>query len=312
MAIGDHVEEFAGLPVRDYDPTEGIADPAGSAYRISMSWGDTEAGETFLDRLSRFLDDPNAGRLRALVIGAWQGDDSSLSSEPVVEALVAARDVLANLRGLFLGDITYEENEISWIEQSDVTPLFDAYPALEHFRVRGGMNLVIGTVRHANLRSLTVETGGLDAQVVRGIGASDLPALESLELWLGTDGYGRTASVADLAPILKGDRFPALKSLGLRNCEGADELARAVANAPVVSRIERLDLSLGDLGDAGALALAASPYVSGLRSLDIHYHYVSDEALGRLTALGITVDASDRQEPDVSGGEENRYISVSE
>jgi hypothetical protein len=310
MSIEDHASEFAGLPVQDYDPEAGIDDPSGTIYRLSLDW---EAEESITDLLARFLEEPDVGQSRGIVIGAWQGDDSGVGSDTIVEALVAARERLPALRALFLGDITSEENEISWIQQSDVTALFDAYPGLEDFRVRGGSGLVIGRLRHENLRSLVVETGGLDAEVVRGIAASDLPRLEHLELWLGTGNYGRTVTVEDLDPILRGDRFPALRRLGLRNCEGADAIAQVVANTPVLSRLEVLDLSLGDLGDEGALALAASPGVARLKELDIHHHYVSDEAILKLEALGIEVESGDRQEPhDWGDGEMHRYIAASE
>ncbi len=308
MSIEEHAEEFAGQPVREYDPEVGIDDPSGSAYRLSVEYDD---GDTFMVKLAQFLEDPGAREVRGIVIGYWQGDDSSLSSGPIVEALVAARESLPNLRALLLGDIISEENEISWIQQSDVTPLFDAFPELEHFQVRGGMGLGIGTLRHENLRSLVVETGGLDGEVVRGIAASDLPRLEHLELWLGTEGYGGSVTIDDLQPILL-DRFPVLTRLGLRDSEIADEVAKAVASAPVTTRLEVLDLSLGNLSDEGALALAASPAVAGLKTLDIHYHYVSDEALARLNGLGIEVEASERQQPDEYNGEINRYIAVSE
>jgi hypothetical protein len=309
MTIAEHADEFAGLPVLDYDPDEGIGDPSGSIYRLSIDW---EAQEPFTGLLARFLEDPGIGQARGLVIGAWQGDDSGTGSESIVEALVAARELLPELRALFLGDIIGEENEISWIQQSDVTPLFDAFPDLEHFRVRGGTGLVIGTLRHEKLRSLVVETGGLDAAVVRGIVSSDLPRLEHLELWLGSGGYGGNVTVDDLEPILRGDIFPALRRLGLCDAEGADALAQAVAGAPVVSRLEVLDLSMGDLGDEGALALAASPAVAGLKTLDIHHHYASEESIRKLEALGIEVEAGDRQEPDEWDGELHRYIAVSE
>jgi hypothetical protein len=55
---------------------------------------------------------------------------------------------LTNLRAIFLGDITYEENEISWIEQSDVSPLLRAYPALEVSRVRGGNSLEFSKIKN--------------------------------------------------------------------------------------------------------------------------------------------------------------------
>jgi hypothetical protein len=309
MTIAAHASEFAGLPVKDFDPESGIVDPIGTIYRLSV---DFDAEEPFMVLLSRFFEDPNAGQVPGLVIGAWQGDESDLSSESIVEALVAARESLTSLRALFLGDIVSEENEISWIQQSDVTPLFDAYPSLEIFRVRGGSNLVIGTIRHQNLRSLVVETGGLDAEVVRGICSSHLPRLEHLELWLGSDNYGANVTVADLEPILQGELFPSLVRLGICNCEFADEFAKALATAPVLDRLDVLDMSLGNLTDDGALALAENPAVAGLDLLDIHFHYVSDETVRRLEALGIKVNADDRQEPDEYRGEVSRYIAVSE
>lgn len=309
MTIAEHADKFAGRPVQDYDPKIGIVLPEGTTYRLRT---DYDATEPFTDLLARFLEDPAAGRVAGLVIGYWQGDDSSESSAPIVEALVAARGRLVGLRALFLGDIIGEENEISWIEQSDVTPLFDAYPELREFRVRGGTGLVFGRLRHANLRSLIVETGGLGGEVVRAIAASDLPRLEHLELWLGTDDYGGTTTIADLGPILAGDQFPALRRLGLRNCEGTDAIAEALVDAPILGRIEVLDLSMGDLGDEGARALAGIAALRRLRSLDIHHHFVSDEALGELLALGIAVEADDRMEPYDWDDEARRYIAVTE
>jgi hypothetical protein len=308
LSINEHADEFAGLPVRDFDPEAGIEDPEGTIYRLAV---DYDSEDPLLVLLARFLEDPDASRVPGLIIGAWQADDSQASSGPIVEALVAARDVLPNLRALFLGDIISEENEISWIQQSDVTALFDAYPDLEHFRVRGGMGLVIGKLRHENLQSLVIESGGLDGEVVRGIGASDLPRLEHLELWLGTENYGGNVTLEDLGPILL-DRFPSLRRLGLRNVEGADAIAEAVAKAPVTARIEVLDLSMGDLGDEGARALAASPGVAGLKRLDIHHHFVSDEAVAGLKGLGIDVEAGDRREPYEWDDEGHRYTAVSE
>src|SRR5260370_17287755 len=81
-------------------------------------------------------------------------------AEAVVEALAAAREKLPKLRVLFMGDIIREENEVSWIEQTDVSPLLEAYPELEYFGVRGGNGLHLGDIRHEHLRSLVIETCG--------------------------------------------------------------------------------------------------------------------------------------------------------
>jgi hypothetical protein len=312
VAIYEHATQFAGKPVADWDPQTGLRDPQGTIYRISLSWDESEAGEAWTDRFAVFLDDPNVDRIPGIVVGAWAFGGREDTSERVVEALVAARGRLPSLRAIFLGDIISEESEISWINQSDVSPLFDAFPLLEHVCVRGGNGLALGTLRHDRLKSLVVQSGGLDARVVREVGAAQLPELERLELWLGVEAYGGTTTVDDLEPILAGTPFPKLRYLGLRDSEIADGIAAAVARAPVLERIRVLDLSLGTLGDEGAAALLASPAVARLERLDLHHHYCSEAMRARLQALPIEVDVSDRQEEDVHDGERYRYVAVSE
>nr|CAA9241311.1 FIG074102: hypothetical protein [uncultured Armatimonadetes bacterium] len=303
--------EFAGKRVADWDPGTGIQDPETTIYRLRLDWDDED--EAWTDRFAAYLNDPRAAETTGLVVGAWDTDDSDASSEPIVEALVSARDRLPNLSAIYLGDIVSEENEISWIQQSDVSPLFDAYPNLTHFRVRGGTGLSLGTPRHANLRSLIIESGGLPANVLHEVAAAEFPALEHLEIWLGTESYGAEATVEDLAPILDGSRWPNLRYLGLRDSDLSDQIAAALAGAPVLERLETLDLSLGTLGDEGAAALAANPAVARLKKLDIHYHYVSEAMVEKLKTLGIAeVDADEPQKPDTYGGGSHRYVAVGE
>ena len=313
MAIHEHVTRFAGFPVKDYRPGQPLKNPARVIYRLSLNYDEGEDGGHLTERVAEFLGQPGVGEAPGLVIGAWE-EMYDVNSSGLVEALVAGRGQLASLKALFLGDILGEESEISWINQSDMSPLFEAYPGLEHFRVRGGNGLSLGQLRHERLRSLVIETGGLRAAVVREVAAAELPALEHLELWLGEENYGGDSTVEDLRPILSGRRFPRLRYLGLRDSPRADEIAAAVAGAPVLERVRVLDLSLGNLGDKGAQALLASPAVAALEKLDIHHHYVSKEMVKKLQALGIEVDAGEGQTAYVSehDGEEYRYIAVSE
>ena len=314
MAIYEHITEFAGKPVVDWEPGEPLDEPADVAYRISVSWDESEAGRRWTDKFAGFLDDPASGRVTALIVGPWAavgvGDEST--AERIVEALASARDRLPALTALFVGEIISEESEISWIEQTDVSPLFNAYPRLEHFAVRGGNNLRLGAPRHDNLRALVVEAGGLPRQVVHDVVAAQLPELRHHELWLGTDEYGGDTTLDDLAPILAGDLFPKLEYLGLRDSEIADEIAIAIVSAPILERIKVLDLSLGTLTDAGAAALLASPAVAKLQKLDIHHHYCSPEMVEKLEALPIEVDAGEPQEADEWDGELHRYVAVGE
>jgi hypothetical protein len=303
--ISEHVEEFAGLPVRDFVAGEGITDPAGTAYRLRLEYDDERTFDALLNGL---LDDPAAARVVALVIGSWNQHESDTTAAGIIAALAAARDRLPGLKALFLGDITYDECEISWIQQGDVTPVLSAFPGLEYLSVRGGDGLAIGPVRHDGLKALVVESGGLPASVVRSVCAAELPNLGHLELWLGSANYGGDATPDDLAPVLTGAAFPRLKYLGLRDCEWADALAAALADAPVLRRIETLDLSLGNLSDEGAVALLSGGNLPGLKRLDVHHHYVSDEVLDGLKATGVELNAEDQRD----ASEDDRYIAVSE
>ena len=310
MSLYEHPTEFAGKTIVEYSPENGITDTDKNAYRVALDsdeiWGNASENATWTDKFAAFLQDPNVGAVTALVIGLW--GESDAETDPVVEAIASARERLPHLTALFLGDIISEENEISWIQQTDVSPLLEAYPALEHFHVKGGTGLSLGTPRLEQLKSLVIETGGLSANVVREVWAAHLPSLEHLELWLGDTGYGGDATVGDIRPIFTEPLFPKMTYLGLRDSEIADEIAIAIADAPVLRQLHTLDLSLGTLGDEGAAALLASPLVAGLKKMDIHHHYCSEEMTAKLEALGMDVDAGEREEDD----DGDRYVAVSE
>jgi len=310
MTINEHRQESFGKPVTEWRPGVWLDDPANTGYRLALEYDEAEAGMTWEARFNDFLSLPGSSSVTSIVIGVW-GDTSPLGdSSSVVDTLIKASGRLPALRALFIGDIVGEEFEISWIEQSDMAPLFVAYPELEHFRVRGGSKLRFGPLNHNRLRSLVVESGGLDVSVVRDITSSSLPELEHLELWLGDDGYGANTEMVDLAPILSGKLFPKLRYLGLRDSLLADAIAAAVSYSPLLERLRVLDLSLGTLCDNGAAALLASPGIKNLEFLDLHHHYCSDEMVSKLETLGIKVDASEQEDPEEYDGD--RYVAVAE
>lgn len=145
---------------------------------------------------------------------------------------------------------------------------------------------------------------------MQAVGASELPNLEHLDLWLGEENYGGTTTVADLAPFLGGERFPALRHLGLEDSELQDEIAAAVAGAPVVARLESLSLAMGILTDQGAEALLSGQPLTHLRALDLHHHFLSDAMVERVKAAlpGVEIDLDDQEKPT----DDWRYIAVSE
>jgi hypothetical protein len=314
MTINEHLTMFAGLPVVDFPQGEGVPDdPSAVAWRVAENDYDDEsedqASPKWLAKLEAFLSSPVAPAATAVVIGSW--GYAAINPAPMSEICMAASRLPA-LRHLFIGDITFEECEVSWIKQGDVTPVLAAYPDLLTLRVRGTDGLELRPVHHAALREFAIESGGLPTQIVEAVSESDLPALCHLELWLGTDNYGGDADANDLATILTGARLPALEYLGLRDAEIADEVAAALAGAPVVARLKELDLSLGALSDVGATALLTGQPLTHLRRLDLHHHFLSEPMMARLrdelTPAGVDVDVSDRQEEEDWG----RFISVAE
>lgn len=267
-------------------------------------------GEPWTDVFAQYLARPDVGQTTGLVIGTWAAEVFETADfDAMVAALAEAAPRMPRLRVLFVGDITFEEAEISWIESGDLGPVVNRFPLLDHLAIRGETNLEFRGVSLPRLTTLIVEGGGLDSGTLDQILASDLPELQHLDLFLGTPDYGGTTSVRGLRPLLDGSLFPKLRHLGLKDCFYGDELAAAVASSPVLTRVPSLDLSLGTIGNDGARALAASPMLSRLEQLNLSHHYIDDDDLkARLTAAVPTVDLSDQQTEEDYG----RYVAIGE
>lgn len=318
MSDADRLHELLGLPAVDFQrETDGKPRPAAdaAAWRISVDPYSDEEDADWGAKFGAFLDAVDPSGVEALIIGQWGETYEENSSYPL-GLVIAAADRLTSLQAVFVGDLVAEEAEISWIEQSDVTTLLAAYPGLTHLGVRGGSGLEFPPVEHASLRALTIESGGLPADALRGVLDSELPALERLDLWLGVSAYGGDATVPDLAPLLAGTRFPRLNHLGLRNSELQNEIAVAIAAAPVVAQLRTLDLSNGTLGDEGAAALLEGQPLIHLGALDLHHHFLSVSMERRVAEAlephGVSVDLSERCEPWDDRGAEGRYTAVAE
>ncbi|MBI0296993.1 STM4015 family protein [Streptomyces sp. PRKS01-29] len=316
MSYVQHAQNFYGLPVvtvPPYTPATLLPDAASVAWRLHT--GPYSTDEDAEDCWDRFTSTVELERVRALVLG--YGMDS-------VPRLTDLRSRLTGLEALFLGDMEDEEEMISSIEQSDLAPLLAAFPGLRELVVRGGDGLDFPVAGHAGLRALRIESGGLPPEAAANIAAADLPSLERLELWLGDDWYGGGTTVEQLAPLLAGERKPALRHLGLQNSPIQDQLAAALASAPVVPRLTSVSLSMGTLSDQGAEALLHGQPLTHLEELDLSHHFLSDAMMLRiwttLEPAGVRVNLRGRQEADDEGwGDEDdeyegsgRYIAVAE
>lgn len=289
------LEEFHGAEVINFDGPASWRGPE-FAYRLREDYDDEVK---VAERLAALLKQPGCGQMSSLIIGAWTEAYEGGGTGEFLPQVVAAAPQLAGLKHLFVGEMTYEECEISWINQGDMAPLLQAYPRLESLRIRGGTGLKFSTVRHDGLRELAIETGGLSRSTLRELFLCEFPALEHLELLLGEEHYGFDGGVEDLQPLLSGRLFPQLRFLGLMNSVIANDIAAVLVNSPIVGRVEVVDLSLGNLDDEGVASLAGLAAYKNLRRLNISHHYASERAVAALaTALPFELIADDRQEPD--------------
>jgi hypothetical protein len=320
----DHVTHFANCEVREFQPEQPLADPQQFAIAVrnnSDFWDNPVPSNTFNARLDALLSTPEGAQIETLVIGEWGDGDAvctgETSSQGLVERLSAQCDRLPNLKSLFIGDITSEECEISWLVQSDMSPILKAYPKLELLQIRGGEKLEFQSMsnqaNHENLKALIVETGGLPRATVQQIYAWDLPALEHLELWFGSESYGGDCWDRDLPPLLEDLVFPSLTYLGLRNSQFADEMVDMLVKSPLVAGLQVLDLSLGTLTDAGAAKLLNCPAIRDLEILNVSQSYLSGATIDQLRSLDIEVIATgQREEEDDDDPAYRRYCVVSE
>lgn len=267
-----------------------------------------ENGTTMKEKIDALAQGPQSSTLESLIIGDWGGSYENDSSE-VVNVLVQAKDSFPRLHKLFIGDMSYEECEVSWIMQSDLTPLFTAYPLLTSLTVKGSTGLKFQEIRHDYLEELVIICGGLGREVLSAIANAHLPRLKKLELYLGVDNYGFDGTLEDVMAVARPGLFPQLLYLGLKDSELQDEIAIAIADSPVLDQLHTLDLSQGTLTDTGAEALINSARVRQLKFLDLSYHYMSAKMLQRWKQTGLAVDLSEQQQAE---DDDYRYPSLTE
>jgi len=306
-------EQFAGKPVKQWTVGSPLPDP--TQYAIKLVVEPYEDGPAYPEYFAQFIELSGLETIDTLIIGAW-GEAYEENSSLPIKLLVEHKDKFAALTALFIGDLMLEEAEVSWIQQSDISSVYSAFPRLEQLKIRGGEGLSLGNLSHDRIQSLIIETGGLSKTILEQARLANLPSLTHLELWLGDENYGCDIGADDLRAFLNGlaAQFPKLDYLGLRNYSLADDLAAVISQADIPATLSTLDLSLGALSDKGGESLLASDKFGGLSTLDLHYHFLSDEMMAKLAAAKLAPEVllGDQNQADEYDGEIYRYIFVSE
>jgi len=126
--IYNNVKTFAGKKVADYDPEKKPTAGGKTIYRFRSDWEEDQQEENLI----HFLESDAAAEATGIVLGQWGGEEPyEATPTALIEALVKHKARLPKLNALYVGDIVQEENEISWIGQTDVSPLLKAFPGLE-------------------------------------------------------------------------------------------------------------------------------------------------------------------------------------
>ncbi|WP_062055449.1 STM4015 family protein [Aquimarina longa] len=278
MTVNQYQETFNNKPVKVFQIGDTI-DP-NVCYKVESPYEDKHS---VVDRLKSLVETGATDTMQELIIGAWQ-DSYEVDPTAILNYLITHKSSFLQLKHVFIGDMTYEDCEMSWINQTDYNQFLTTFSELETFCVRGGQGLKIGKVNLPKLKKLRIETGGLDEEVITSLIASkaSFENLEYLEIWLGTDEYGATVTIDKVKELIDGVGFPKLTHLGLQNSDMQDEIAILLKDHPILSRIETLDISMGTLTKKGAEALLANDGLLQLKHINCRHHFIPDNLIKEL------------------------------
>ena len=237
-----------------------------------------------------------------LVLGWWGGRyTDSTDIYDFCGLLLEHEARFPDLKALFIGCDADDDNwaglDIHDIPIAKVGAFLNYFTQLESFKVRGaptppnqGDQLYMQKpdhlkvffeepINHLNLKKLVIETADMDLQTIDNLAKSKLPKLEHLELWFGafydiSDQEKVEEKMLNSIEQLLKNSFPSLRYLGLKNSCQSNDVAKIVARSPMISQLDELDLSLGNLTDSGARELYISPYLNNLKKLNISHHSI--------------------------------------
>ena len=270
-------------------------------YTGDQIWDDDSKDVDSLTLANEIIADEELATLDELIVGCW-GESYDNSVQQLLDVFVENKDKLQHISKMFIGDMDYEECEVSWIEQGDYSNLLKALPKLKSLTIKGSNDLSLGDINHDNLEELEIICGGLPSSVIKQIATAKLPKLKKLNLYFGVEDYGFDGTIEDIASILKADYIKNLSYLGLGNSELQDEIVEKIVESKNLYNIKTLDLSNGTLTDKGGqMILDNISMFKNLEKLDLTYHYLSEKMMENLKNTGINVildEANDAEEYD--------------
>lgn len=260
---------------------------------------DYEDGDKDVNTMAQeIVNDPELSDLEEIVIGCW-GESYENPVQALLDELANNKEKLQHIESIFVGDMTFEECEVSWIEQGDYADFIAALPNLKKLTIKGSNGLSLGNLSHENLESLEIICGGLPKNVIKEIASSNLPKLNRLNLYMGVEDYGFDGDIEGVKELVKNPNLANLKYLGIGNSEIQDGIVEAVIESDIIKNLKVLDFSNGTLSDKGAQVILDNiDKLSHLELLDLHYNFLSDACIEKLKQLPIMINLEDQMEND--------------
>ncbi len=243
-----------------------------------------------------------------------------------VDTLVNAKDLLINLRVLLIGDSSATWNvkyKYSRINVCNIYPILKAYPNLEILHIRGKMinedvlvsdNKILAirnikdkslvkpkAIKHESLRTLIIDADGITDKNLASLCNLNLPSLEYLEIWVSRNKL-KEVNIDSLAPILSGKYCENLAYLAIRKSSNTSQLAKAIVNSPIMKNLKVIELTDGNMGSGGAMAILGNSAINNLHTFDVSGNRLQTKMIQKLSELDCQV---------ITNGQfSDRYYSV--
>ena len=264
---------------------------------------------------------PMCAALDELRLGVLRWDENS-TDVPAVIGTAASHAWAASLPRLRLGDVEANIDMAHHVVGDVGRAITTSFPSLRSLFVHSGSQewrgagetFGLGGLALPRLESLVIETCAMTQARLASLFDAKLPKLDTLELWFGGEGYDSDVVAADLAPLLENRVFQTVTKLGIKNQGFSGDLIARLAESQIVSRLERLDLSMSTLDAATAPLLAAiASRFAKLKVLDVSDNFLTADDLGQLkTAFRQAEVVSTEQHKLTYAQDNDRFVTVHE
>ncbi len=266
----------------------------------------------------RLFGQPMCRVLEELRIGILRWDEN-YEDVPAVLAEAGKHAWARHVTRLHLGDVDSGIDMAHHVIGDVGALITEHFPSLVWLKLHSGEQSYnteletfgVGGLALPALRELVIESCSFSKARTEALLGAKLPKLERLELWFGSEDQQADTEIDDLTPLLAGTTFPALRHLGLRNAEFADDLARTVPRSTIAARLESLDLSMGTMSDEAALELAAvAKQLPKLVTLNVGENFLTEESIVALRTAFSGVEVNAESQKAIDG--DYRYVTVGE